>query len=214
MSSWPAASLPSIDVSTEPATPNQGTEAMYETSDIRKGLKVTMDGVPFEVTYFQFVKPGKGQAFTRTKLRNMMTGAIFERTFKSGEKLEKADLEERTMQYLYPEDEFFVFMDNSTYDQLRLTADQMGENKYYLTDNLECSILLFNERPIGVTPPNFVELQITETEPGFKGDTSGNTTKLAKVSTGLEIHVPLFINQDEWVRIDTRTGEYAERVKK
>jgi elongation factor P len=187
---------------------------MYETSDIRKGLKVTMDGVPFEVTYFQFVKPGKGQAFTRTKLRNMMTGAIFERTFKSGEKLEKADLEERTMQYLYPEDEFYVFMDTSTYDQLRLSADQMGENKGYLVDGLQCQILLFNERPIGVTPPNFVELQITETEPGFKGDTSGNTTKLAKCSTGLEIQVPLFINQDEWVRIDTRTGEYAERVKK
>jgi elongation factor P len=187
---------------------------MYETSDIRKGLKVTMDGVPFEVTYFQFVKPGKGQAFTRTKLRNMMTGAIYERTFKSGEKLEKADLEERTMQYLYPEDGFYVFMDTATYDQLRLSEEQMGENKGYLIDGLQCQILIFNERPIGVTPPNFVELQIVETEPGFKGDTSGNTTKPAKCSTGLEIQVPLFINQDEWVRIDTRTGEYAERVKK
>jgi elongation factor P len=187
---------------------------MLETSDIRKGIKVQMDGVPFEVIYFQFVKPGKGQAFTRTKLKNMMTGAVYERTFKSGEKLEKADLEEREMQYLYPEDGFYVFMDTKTYDQLRLTADQLGDNKYYLTDGLMCQILLFNEKPIGVTPPTFVEFEITETEPGFKGDTSGGTQKPAKIVTGLEIHVPLFINQGELVRIDTRTGDYVERVKK
>jgi elongation factor P len=187
---------------------------MYETSDIRKGLKVIMEGVPFEVTYFQFVKPGKGQAFTRTKLRNMITGAIFERTFKSGEKLEKADLEEREMQYLYPEDGFYVFMDTATYDQLRVTEEQMGDNKYYVSDSLMCQVLLFNEKPIGITPPNFVEFKIETTEPGFKGDTSGNTTKPAKIATGLEIQVPLFINEGEWVRIDTRTGEYSERVKK
>jgi elongation factor P len=187
---------------------------MLETSDIRKGLKVQMDGVPFEVIYFQFVKPGKGQAFTRTKMRNMMTGTVFERTFKSGEKLEKADLEEREMQYLYPEDGFFVFMDTSSYEQLRLTPEQLGDNKFYLSDNLMCSVLLFNEKPIGVTPPNFVEFEIVETEPGFKGDTSGGTTKPAKIVTGFEIHVPLFINQGELVRIDTRTGDYVERVKK
>lgn len=187
---------------------------MLETSDIRKGLKVQMEGVPFEVIYFQFVKPGKGQAFTRTKLRNMMTGTVFERTFKSGEKLEKADLEEREMQYLYPEDDFYVFMDTTSYEQLRLTSAQLGDNKFYLQDGLMCSILLFNERPIGVTPPNFVEFEIAETEPGFKGDTSGGTTKNAKIVTGLEIQVPLFIEQGERVRIDTRTGEYAERVKK
>jgi elongation factor P len=187
---------------------------MLETSDIRKGLKVQMEGVPFEVIYFQFVKPGKGQAFTRTKLRNMMTGNVIERTFKSGEKLEKADLEEREMQYLYPEDNFYVFMDTGNYEQLRLTAEQLGDNKFYLSDGLMCSVLLFNERPIGVTPPNFVEFEISETEPGFKGDTSGGTTKAAKIITGLEIQVPLFIEQGERVRIDTRTGEYAERVKK
>lgn len=187
---------------------------MLETSDIRKGVKVQFDGVPFEVVYFQFVKPGKGQAFTRTKMRNMMTGAILERTFKSGEKLEKADLEERTMQYLYPEENFYVFMDTGTYDQLRLTEAQLGENKYYLSDNLMCSVLIYNERPIGLTPPNFVEFEIIETEPGFKGDTSGGTTKLAKIITGLEIQVPLFIEQGEKVRIDTRTGDYSERVRK
>ena len=187
---------------------------MLDTSDIRKGLKVQFDGVPFEVTYFQFVKPGKGQAFTRTKMRNMITGTTIERTFKSGEKLEKADMEEREMQYLYPEDGFYVFMDNKSYEQMRLTEAQLGDNKYYLSDNLMCSVLLFNEKPIGVTPPNFVEFEIIETEPGFKGDTSGGTTKPAKIATGLEIQVPLFINQGELVRIDTRTGEYAERVKK
>jgi elongation factor P len=187
---------------------------MLETSDIRKGVKVQFDGVPFEVVYFQFVKPGKGQAFTRTKLRNMMTGAILERTFKSGEKLEKADLEERTMQFLYPEDNFYVFMDTASYEQLRLSEEQLGDNKYYLSDGLNCSVLIYNERPIGLTPPNFVEFEIIETEPGFKGDTSGNTTKPAKIATGLEIQVPLFIEQGEKVRIDTRTGEYSERVKK
>jgi len=187
---------------------------MIETSDIRKGLKVQMEGVPFEVVYFQFVKPGKGQAFTRTKLRNMMTGAILERTFKSGERLEKADMEEREMQYLYPEDEFYVFMDTANYEQLRVTEAQLGENKYYLTDGLMVQVLLYNERPIGITPPTFVEFEIIETEPGFKGDTSGGATKIAKIITGLEIHVPLFIEQGERVKIDTRTGDYSERVKK
>lgn len=187
---------------------------MLETSDIRKGLKVQMEGVPFEVVYFQFVKPGKGQAFTRTKLRNMMTGNVIERTFKSGERLEKADMEEREMQYLYPEDEFYVFMDTTNYEQLRVTAAQLGDNKYYLTDGLMVSVLLYNEKPIGITPPTFVEFEITETEPGFKGDTSGGTTKNAKIITGLEIQVPLFIEQGERVKIDTRTGEYSERVKK
>jgi elongation factor P len=187
---------------------------MLDTSEIRKGLKVQIEGVPYEVVYFQFVKPGKGQAFTRTKMRNMISGSILERTFKSGEKLEKADMEERQMQYLYPEEDFYVFMDTGTYDQLRLTEAQLGENKYYLSDGIMVDMLIFNERPIGVTPPNFVEFEITETEPGFKGDTSGGTTKPAKIITGLELQVPLFIEQGEKVRIDTRTGEYAERVKK
>ncbi len=135
-----------------------------DTSDIRKGLKMMVDGKPYAVVDFQFVKPGKGQAFTRTKLRNMMTGNVIERTFKSGEKLEKADLEERQMQYLYPEDNFYVFMDTANYEQLRLTEDQLGDNKYYLSDGLMCSVLVYNERPIGLTPPNFVEFEIIETE--------------------------------------------------
>jgi len=187
---------------------------MYETSDIKKGLKIQIDGTPFEVTYFQFVKPGKGQAFTRTKLKNMISGAQLEKTFKSGEKLEKADLEERTMQFLYPEDEHFVFMDTTSYEQLQLSTEQLGDNRYYLTDGLNVDVLLFNENPIGLTPPNFVELRVTETEPGFKGDTSSGTTKPAIMETGLTVNVPLFIEQDELLKIDTRTGDYAERVKK
>lgn len=187
---------------------------MYDTSDIRKGLKITIDGVPFVFIDFQFVKPGKGQAFTRTKLRNMLTGAVIERTWKQGEKLEKADIEERQMQYLYPEGDKFVFMDTGNYEQFFLSEEQIGDNKFYLLDSTMVDILLFEGRPIGVTPPIFVELKVVETEPGFKGDTSGNTTKPAKLETGLTVNVPLFVNEGETLKVDTRTGEYVERVKK
>src|SRR5687768_12260556 len=145
---------------------------MYDTSDIRKNLKVILDGNPCIVIDFQFVKPGKGQAFTRTKLRNMITGNVLERTFKTGEKLEKADLEVRTMEYLYPEGDRYVFMDQASYEQSYLTAEQLGDGRFYLIDNMQVEVLLWNEKPIGVTPPTFVELKVVETEPGFKGDTS------------------------------------------
>lgn len=187
---------------------------MYDTSDIRKGLKINIDGVPFVVVDFQFVKPGKGQAFTRTKIRNMMTGAVVDRTYKSGEKLAPADMDERQMQFLYPEGDRFVFMDTSSYDQIHLTGEQLGDNRFYLIDGLMVDVLLFENRPIGVTPPIFVELKVVETEPGFKGDTSSNTTKPAKMETGLTVNVPLFVNEGEHLKIDTRTGEYVERVKK
>lgn len=187
---------------------------MYETSDIKKNLKIQIDGNPYAVVEFQFVKPGKGGAFTRTKLKNMMTGAVLERTFRSGEKLEPADMAERQMQFLYKEGDGFVFMDTSNYEQLQLTAEQLGDNQFYLIDGLMVDVLFFNDKPIDVTPPNFVELEVVETEPGFKGDTSSNTTKPAKLSTGLEVQVPLFIDQGEWLKIDTRTGSYSERVKK
>lgn len=187
---------------------------MYETSDIKKNLKIQIDGSPYAVVEFQFVKPGKGTAFTRTKLKNMITGAVLERTFRTGEKLEPADMAERQMQFLYKEGESFVFMDTSSYDQLHLSAEQLGDSQFYLIDGLMVDVLLFNDRPIGVTPPNFVELKVIETEPGFKGDTSSNTTKPAKLETGLEVQVPLFVEQDEVLKIDTRTGSYSERVKK
>ena len=186
---------------------------MADTSDIRKGFKMLIDRTPFVVVDSQFVKPGKGQAFFRTKLRNMMTGAVLDRTFKSGEKLDKADTEEREMQFLYREGEQLVFMDNQTYDQMRLTEDMLGENVYYLLDNMNIDVMLFEGRPIGVTPPTFVELEVTETEPGFKGDTSSNTTKPATLETGLTVNVPLFVNAGDKLKIDTRTASYVERVK-
>lgn len=186
---------------------------MYETSDIRKGLKVRIDGQPYTVVEFQFVKPGKGQAFTRTRLKNMMTGNTIDRTYKTGEKLEKADLEERQMQYLYAEGNGRVFMDTSSYEQLTLSEEQLGQSAYYLMDGTMVDVLLYEGRPIGITPPTFVELRVVETEPGFKGDTSGNTTKPAKLETGMSVNVPLFVNQDDVLKIDTRTGEYVERVK-
>lgn len=187
---------------------------MYETSDIKKNLKIQIEGSPYAVVEFQFVKPGKGSAFTRTKLKNLISGSVLERSFRSGEKLEPADISERQMQFLYKEGDAFVFMDTSNYEQQHLTNDQLGDSAYYLVDGINVDVLFFNDRPIGVTPPNFVELRVVETEPGFKGDTSSNTTKPAKLETGLEVQVPLFIEQDEVLKIDTRTGSYSERVKK
>lgn len=186
---------------------------MYDTSDIRKGLKVRIDGQPYVVVDHQFVKPGKGQAFVRTRLKNMITGSVLDRTFKSGEKLEKADLEERQMQYLYPEGDRRVFMDTSTYDQLSLGEDQLGDNIHYLLDGTMVDVLMYEGKPIDITPPTFVELKVVETEPGFKGDTSSGATKAAKLETGLSVNVPLFINQGDVLKVDTRTGSYVERVK-
>jgi elongation factor P len=185
---------------------------VYDTSDIKKNLKIKLDGVPFTVVEFQFVKPGKGNAFTRTKLRNMYTGAVIERTFRSNEKLEPADLEERQMQFLYKEGDGYVFMDTTSYDQLNLSTEQLGENRWYLIDGTNVDVLFYNEKPIGVTPPTFVVLKVASTEPGFKGDTSGGAMKSATLETGLEVSVPLFINEGESLKIDTRTGEYSERV--
>ena len=187
---------------------------MYETSDIRKGLKVLIDSQPYTVVEFQFVKPGKGQAFTRTKMKNLITGATLERTFKSGEKLAPADTEERQMQYLYPEGDRFVFMDTVNYEQMHLTIDQVGNNRYYLLDGTLVDVLLFDGRAIDMTPPTFVELEVVETEPGFKGDTSSGATKSAKLQTGLTVNVPLFVENGELLKIDTRTDSYVERVKK
>lgn len=187
---------------------------MYDTSDIRKNLKVILDGSPCVVIDFQFVKPGKGQAFTRTKMRNMITGNVIERTFKTGEKLEKADLEVRQMQFLYPEGDRYVFMDTASYEQTFLTPEQLGDGRHYLLDGTMVEVLLWNEKPIGVTPPTFVELKVVATDPGFKGDTSTNTLKPATCETGVIVQVPLFVNEGDVLKVDTRTGEYVERVRK
>lgn len=186
---------------------------MYETSDIRKGLKVLMDGNPFTVVEFQFVKPGKGAAFTRTKFKNLLTGSVIEKNIRSGEKLEPANVEEKAMQFLYKDGEDFVFMDGKTYEQVTVTGEVVGDDADMMLDNLECAVLFFNERAVDVTLPNFVTLRVTSTEPGARGDSTGNVTKPAIVETGAEVQVPLFINEGDLLKVDTRTKGYVERVK-
>ncbi len=185
-----------------------------DTSDIRKNLKIMVDDQPFIVVDFQFVKPGKGQAFTRCKLRNMLTGSTLERTWKSGEKLEPADVEMRQMQYIYQDGDNFVFMDPVSGDQQFIHKDSMGDSKLFLADGMNVEVTLLKERPIGVELPAHVELQITESEPGIKGDTASGATKPATLSTGAIVQVPLFVSEGEWVKVDTRTGSYLERVKR
>lgn len=187
---------------------------MYETSDIRKNLKVLIDGSPYTVVEFQFVKPGKGTAFTRTKFKNLLTGAVIERNIRSGERLEPANVEEKTMQFLYKEGEDFVFMDSTSYEQVTITRETVGDDHDLLKDNLECTVLFFNDRAVGVSLPTFVIVEITATEPGARGDTTGNILKPATVETGAEIGVPLFITEGDTIKVDTRTRAYVERVKK
>ena len=185
---------------------------MYDTSDIRKGLKVLLDGNPFTVVEFQFIKPGKGAAFTRTKVKNLLTGAVLERNFRSGEKFEPANVETKTMQYLYKDADSFVFMDTTSYDQVNIPDSTIGDQSAYMPENINVEVLFFNGRAVGVSLPNFIEQAITETEPGFRGDTATGSTKPAKISTGATINVPLFISVGDVIKIDTRTGEYLERV--
>lgn len=186
---------------------------MYETSDIRKGLKVLMDGNPFTIVEFQFVKPGKGTAFTRTKFKNLLSGAIIEKNIRSGEKLEPANVEERSMQFLYMESEDFVFMDGASYEQVTISAGIIGKESDLLMDNLECTVLFFNERAVGISLPNFINARVTHTEPGARGDSSGNVQKPATIEPGAEIGVPLFINEGDLLKVDTRSRSYVERVK-
>jgi len=186
---------------------------MYTVADLRKGLKITLDGDPYIVIAFDFVKPGKGQALYRTKMRNMINGTILERTYRSGESFEPASLEERTMQFLYKEDNTYHFMDNKNYEQIVINEDALGDTKNYLIDNLQADVLLFKEKAIGVNVPNFVNLRVVNTDPWAKGDTSGSDSKPATVETGYVLRVPPFIEEGELITIDTRTGEYSTRVK-
>lgn len=185
---------------------------MYDTSDIRKNLKIKMDGDPWAVTDFQFVKPGKGAAFTRTKLRNLITGQTRDENFRSGTKLEPADLDDRDATLLYREGDEFIFMDDETYEQYPIPAEVLGDGAQWLNDGMPVAVLFYEGRPVTVEPPKHVELEITWCEPGIKGNTATNATKTAEVSTGARIQVPLFIEQGEVVRIDTRTGTYQTRV--
>jgi len=186
---------------------------VYESSDLRKGLKIIIDGQPYIITDFQFSKPGKGQALYRCKLKNMITGYTMDRTYRSGDKFEPANLEERKMQYLYNDGEGYHFMDTKTYDQITLTEENVGDAKNFLQDNMEVDVLFFNETPISINLPNFVQLKVTKADPGVKGDTATGATKPATLETGYTIQVPLFIEEGDTLKIDTRTGQYVERVK-
>ncbi len=186
---------------------------MLESGDLRKGTKIEIDGDPYIIVQFEFVKPGKGQALYKCKLKNMITGAQFDRTYRSGEKFTPADLEEVTMEYLYFDGENYCFMNNSNYEQEMLSAAQVGDAKTLLKENTVCNVLMFQGRAIGLTLPNFVELRITKAEPWAKGDTASGSTKPATLETGHVVQVPPFVNEGELVRIDTRTGLYVERVK-
>ncbi len=186
---------------------------MLTASDLRKGLKVQIDGNPYIVTDFEFSKPGKGQALYRTKMRNMITGNQLVKTYRSNDKFEKAELEERKMQFLYSQGEEFHFMDTENYEQLLLTREQLADNTHFLIDNMELDVVFYNNLPIDVTLPIFVNLIVTIADPWAKGDTSGNDTKPVTVETGYELQVPPFVIEGEKIQIDTRTGEYVTRVK-
>jgi elongation factor P len=186
--------------------------ASYDTSDIRKGLKIMLDGAPYTVVEFQFVKPGKGAAFTRTKMKNLLTGGVIERNLRSGEKLESADVETKTMQYLYKDADSFVFMDTTTYDQVQIPSETVGDQSQFMPENINVEVLFFNGRAVDVTLPNFIEQEVIEAEPGFRGDTATGATKPAKIPTGASVNVPLFISVGDIIKIDTRSGEYLERV--
>ncbi len=186
---------------------------MYTASDLRKGLKIQIDNEPYIIIDFEFSKPGKGQALYRCKLRNMMTGVIIDRTYRSGDTFQPADLEERTMQFLYSQDNEYCFMDVQTYDQVFLTEDQVGDAKNFLIDNLEVQILFFQNKPIGITLPNFVDLTVTQAEPWAKGDSVTGDKKPVTVETGYILLVPPFINEGDRITVDTRTGQYVTRVK-
>ncbi len=186
---------------------------MYESSDLRKGLKVEIDGDPYEIVDFQFVKPGKGQALYKCRLKNMISGIQFDRTYRSGEKFNHADLDEQQMEYLYTDGDEYHFMNTATYEQEAVSAAQLGDNVKYLKENIICSVLLFRGKPIGVSLPNFIELRVLKADPWVKGDTASGSSKPAEMETGLVVQVPPFIEEGEKIKIDTRTGQYVERVK-
>lgn len=186
---------------------------MYSASDLRKGLKVSINGEPYVITDFQFSKPGKGQALYRCRLRNMITGNSFDKTYRSNDKFEKAPLEDRKMQFLYGQGDEYNFMDTTNYEQIVIQKKQLGNDINFLTDNMDVDILLFNNRPIGVTFPNFVNLTVIKADPWVKGDTSGTDTKPVTVETNYELQVPPFIEEGDKIQIDTRTGAYVTRVK-
>jgi elongation factor P len=185
---------------------------MADTTDFRNGFTMLLDNALVSIVEFQHVKPGKGSAFVRTKLKNVQTGAVLDRTFRSGDKVEEVRLEKRQMQYLYAEGDTYHFMDTETYEQLAIPASLVGEGAGFLKENEMTYVLIALEKPIGIELPKFVELKVAHTEPGMRGDTATGAVKPATLETGAVVNVPLFVNQGDVLRIDTRTGEYVERV--
>ncbi|MEZ5594290.1 MAG: elongation factor P [Gammaproteobacteria bacterium] len=187
--------------------------ASYSTNEFKSGLKIMLDGDPYSIVENEFVKPGKGQAFSRVKVRNLKTGRVIERTFKSGDTVEGADVMDVDMQYLYNDGEFWYFMDQASFEQVSADATSVGDSSQWLKEQDVCQLTLWDGVPISVTPPNFVELEITETDPGVRGDTSGGGGKPATLETGAVVRVPLFIQPGEVIKVDTRTGAYVSRVR-
>ncbi|RMH42706.1 MAG: elongation factor P [Gammaproteobacteria bacterium] len=187
--------------------------ASYSTNEFRNGLKIMIDGEPCAIIENEFVKPGKGQAFNRVKIRNLLNGKVVERTFKSGESVEAADVIDLDLQYLYNDGEFWFFMDPNTFDQVSADKNAVGDNAKWLIEQDICQVTLWNGNPIAVTPPNHVVLEVVDTDPGLKGDTSSGGSKPATLNTGAVVNVPLFVQIGEKIKVNTRTGEYVSRVK-
>lgn len=185
---------------------------MYTCSDLRKGLKLMIEGEPYVIIQFDFTKPGKGQALYKCKMRNMLNGNIYDRTYRSGETFDEANLEDRSMQFLYKDESGYVFMDQQSYEQITLSEETLGDDHYFLIDNMEVKILTFNGQGIGVTLPNFVNLRIVKADPWIKGDTAAGNSKPATVESGYTLQVPSFVEEGEMIQIDTRTGEYLGRA--
>ena len=185
---------------------------MISAGDFRNGVTFEMDGNVVQIIEFQHVKPGKGAAFVRTKIRNVISGAVTEKTFNPTDKYPTAFVERKDMQYLYRDGDLYYFMDNETYENIPISASTLGDNFKFVKENMDCKVLSYKGKVFGVEPPFFIELEVTQTDPGFKGDTATNATKPAVLETGAEIRVPLFINEGDHIKVDTRTGEYMERA--
>ena len=185
---------------------------MVSAGDFRNGVTFEMDGSVVQIIEFQHVKPGKGAAFVRTKIRNVISGAVTEKTFNPTDKFPTAYVERKEMQYLYSDGDLYYFMDNETYENIPISKDVLGDNFKFVKENMDCKVLSYKGKVFGVEPPFFIELEVTQTDPGFKGDTATNATKPATLETGAEIRVPLFINEGDHIKVDTRTGEYMERA--
>ena len=186
--------------------------AVYSAGDFRNGTTFEMEGNVYRVVEFQHVKPGKGSAFVRTKIKNVITGSVLEKTFNPSEKFQSAEIEKREMQYLYADGDLYYFMDNETYEQMPLNKEQIGESLKYLKENMNVKILSYKGNVFSIEPPMFIELKVTYTEPGFAGNTATTSGKPATLENGLEINVPMFVNIGDVIKIDTRTGEYLERI--